>query len=274
LRRRISSFFIIGVVVLALAGCSGPPPPQRVFVDPGLAPLIPPDATLLAGARVDLLAKHPAFPLLAKQRAVQRFVEVTGVNPAKDLWQVLIASNGRDVLLLGRGKFANELMAPDVKRYGNTGGRFDYKGLSMVGSEQDAMVFINSSTAAIGPAPVLRALLDARAEMHDVPARFAPLLTQIPLESQVWGAYVGGPVELEFPGNFANLRRVFGMLQTATFYANADTGLHLTAAGTSPSEAQAQELHDTLQGLMALAQLKGDVTRDASNVKLKIDAVF
>ena len=223
---------------------------------------------------MDLLAKHPAFPLLAKQRALQRFVEITGVNPSKDLWQVLVASNGRDVLLLGRGKFANELMAPDVKRYGNAGGRFDYNGLSMVGSEQDAMVFINSSTTAIGPAAVLRSLVDARAQMHDVPARFAPLLTAIPLESQVWGAYAGGPVELEFPGNFANLRRIFGMLQSATFYANADTGLHLVSNGTSPSDAQAQELHDTLQGLLALAQMKGDVAREGPRVKLKIDAGF
>jgi hypothetical protein len=278
LQPRISRLLGIAALGLALAGCSAPPASPRVFVDPGLAPLIPPDTNLLAGLRVDLLGKYPTFALLAQQRAIKRFVEITGVNPAKDLWQVLVVSNGRDVLLLGRGKFANELMAPNVERYGRAGGRFDYKGLSMVGNEQDAMVFINSSTTAIGPAPVLRALIDARALMHDVPARFAPLLAQIPLESEVWGAYAGGPVEIDFPGNLSNLRRIFGLLESATFYAKVSgtlgTQAHVVASGTSPAQAQAQELHDTLQGLMALAQIKGDVARDGLHVKLTADPGF
>ena len=217
--------------------------------------------------RVDLLAKHPGFGLLAKQHAVQRFVEITGVDPQKSLWQVLFVSNGSGGLLLGRGKFANELMAPDVKRYGAAGGRFDYKGLSMVGSEQDAMLFINSSTTAIGAAPALRALVDARPLMHDVPERFAALLAEIPLEAEVWGVYAGGPVDLDLPGNLVNLRKVFGLLQSGEFYANMDTQLHLTAVGTSPNEERARELHDALQGLMAIAQISGDVSREGNRVK-------
>jgi hypothetical protein len=260
-------------LVVVLSGCSHPPP-KRVFIDPGLAPLIPLDTTLLAGVRVDLLAKHPAFGMLAKQRAVQRFVDITGIDPAKSLWQVLFVSNGSGGLLLGRGKFANELMAPDVKRFGNPGGRFDYKGLSMVGSEQDAMVFINSSTTAIGSAPALRALVDGLPRQHDVPERFAPLLAAIPLESEVWGAYAGGPVDLDLPGNLVNLRKVFELLQSGEFYATVDTQLHVNAVGTSPSESSAQQLHDALQGLMALAQVSGDVSRQGNRVTLKSDVGF
>src|ERR1022692_2081164 len=75
-------------LTVAMTGCSNPPP-KRVFIDPGLAPLIPPDTTVLAGVRVDLLAKHPAFGMLARQHAIQRFVEITGIDPEKSLWQVL-----------------------------------------------------------------------------------------------------------------------------------------------------------------------------------------
>lgn len=256
-----------------MAGCSNPPP-KRVFIDPGLAPLIPPDTTVLAGIRVDLIAKQPGFALLANLRAVQRFVEITGIDPKKSLWQVLFVSNGSGGLLLGRGRFANELMAPDVERYGAAGGRFDYKGLSMVGSEQDAMVFINSSTTAIGAAPALRALVDGLPRQHDVPERFAPLLAEIPLEAEVWGAYAGGPVDLDLPGNLVNLRKVFPLLQSGEFYANLDKQLHLSAAGTSPSEQSAQELHDSLQGLMAIAQNSGDVSRQGNRVTLKADVGF
>ena len=264
---------MLALAVAVLSGCSHPPP-KRVFIDPGLAPLIPPDTTLLAGVRVDLLGKHPAFGLLAKQRAVQRFAEITGIDPAKSLWQVLFVSNGTGGLLLGRGKFANELMAPDVKRYGNPGGRFDYKGLSMVGSEQDAMLFINSSTTAIGAAPALRTLVDGLPRQHDVPERFAALLAEIPLESEVWGAYAGGPVDLDLPGNLVNLRKVFGLLQAGEFYADFDTQAHVNGVGTSPSEQSAQELHDALQGLMAIAQIHGDVSREGNRVTLKADVGF
>jgi hypothetical protein len=274
LRPRTNGFAIAAAwFTVALAGCSHAPP-KRVFIDPGLAPLIPADTTVLAGVRVDLLAKHPAFAMLAKQRAVERFVEITKIDPAKSLWQVLFVSNGSGGLLLGRGKFANELMAPDVKRYGNPGGRFDYKGLSMVGSEQDAMLFINSSTTAIGAAPALRALVDAMPQQHDVPERFAPLLAEIPLESEVWGAYAGGSVDLDLPGNLVNLRKVFGLLQAGEFYADFDKQMHLTAAGTSPTEQSAQELHDALQGLMAIAGIHGDVSREGNRVTLKADAGF
>ncbi len=262
----------MALLAAALAGCSSTP--KRVFIDPGLAPLIPPDTTVLAGMRVDLLAKHPAFRILAQQRAVRRFVEITGIDPEKSLWQVLFVSNGRGGILLGRGKFANELMAPDVSRYGAAGGRFDYKGLSMVGNEQDAMLFFNSSTTAIGPAPALRALVDARPLMHDAPERFAALLAEIPLEAELWGAYAGGPVDLDLPGNLVNLRKVFALLQSGEFYATADQKLHVSAAGTSPTEESAKELHDALQGLMAIAQIPGDVSTAGNRVQFKADVGF
>lgn len=273
MQRKTNTFGLLIALAMAITGCSHPAP-NRVFIDPGLAPLIPPDTTVLAGIRVDLIAKQPAFDLLAKQHVVRRFVEITGIDPKKSLWQVLLASNGTGGLLLGRGRFANELMAPDVTRYGAAGGRFDYKGLSMVGSEQDAMLFINSSTTAIGAAPALRALVDGLPRQHDVPERFAPLLAQIPLEAEVWGAYAGGPVNLDLPGNLVNLRKVFALLQSGEFYASLDKQLHVNAAGTSPSEQTAQELHDALQGLMAIAQIPGDVSRAGNRITVKADVGF
>ena len=271
MRRRINGVAFAIAIAVAMTACSSPTTPQhRVFIDPGLAPLVPADTNVLAGVRMDRLSKHPAFPLVTNLGSVQRFVEITGVKP-NDLWQVLFVSNGRDSFLLGRGKFANELMAPNVERYGRAGGRFDYQGLSMVGSEDSALMFFNSTTTAIGPAPVLRALVDARGQMRDVPARFEPLLAEIPLESEIWGAYAGGPVNIDFPGNLANLRNVFALLQSGMFYANANTGFHLVASGTSPSASAAQKLHDALQGLMAIGGIRGDVSLDGARVKLTAD---
>jgi hypothetical protein len=86
-------------------------------------------------------------------------------------------------------------------------------------------------------------------------------------------------VDLDLPGNFANLRNIFALLQSGTFYMNANTGFHLVASGTSPSEASAQQLHDALQGMLALGQLAGgqikaEVTREGTHVSVKADAGF
>ena len=65
--------------------------------------------------------------------------------------------------MLGRGKFADELMAPDFSKKGVR--RFGYQGLTMFGDEQQAMLLVNSSTIAMGETPTLRALVDQRASL-------------------------------------------------------------------------------------------------------------
>jgi hypothetical protein len=266
------------IAAAVLAGCSRNPQAEGVFLDPALATLIPADTTLMVGMRVDLLAKTPIVQeRLAKVQAVQEFQRRTNVNPRKDLWQVLFVSNGRKGLLLGRGKFADELMAPDLSRQGVQ--RFSYKGLILFGDEREALLFINSSTAAIGETAVLRSLVDQRPAMTGPPARITALMKEIPREAHFWGVYAGGPVDLPLTGNMANVNKMLGMVDSGDFY--FDLGAGVKGAVTADS-GQAQQLEDVINGLIGLAKMGAPknqalfdtmrVSRADRRVSLMIDA--
>jgi hypothetical protein len=239
------------IAAAVLAGCSRNPQAEGVFVDPALATLIPADTTVMVGIRVDLLAKTRMFQeQLAKVQAVQEFERRTNVNPRKDLWQVLFVSNGRKGFLLGRGKFADELMAPDLSRPGVQ--RFSYKGLILFGDEREALLFINSSTAAIGETAVLRALADQRPTMSGPPAAITKLLKEIPREAHFWGVYAGGPVDLPLTGNMVNVNKLLGMVESGDFY--FDLSKRVTGLATANS-AGAQQMQDAVNGLIGLAKM-------------------
>ena len=234
-----------------LAGCSRNSQTEGVFLDPALATLIPADTTVMVGTRVDLLAKTRIFQeRLAKIQAVQEFERRTKVNPQKDLWQFLFVSNGRKGFLLGRGKFADELMAPNLSRPGVQ--RFSYKGLILFGDERVALMFINSSTAAIGETTVLRSLVDQRPTITGPPARVVTLMKEIPREAHFWGVYAGGPVDLPLSGNMANVNKMLGMVESGDFY--FDLSKRVTGLATA-SSAGAQQLQDALNGLIGLAKM-------------------
>jgi hypothetical protein len=241
-------WLIAGVL---LAACSRNPQADGVFLDPALATLIPADTTLMVGTRIDLLAKTRIFQeRLLKIQAVQEFPRRTNVNPQKDLWQLLFVSNGRQGFLLGRGKFADELMAPDLSRPGVQ--RFSYKGSVLFGDEREALLFINSSTAAIGETAVLRSLVDQRPTLTGPPARIVAMMKEIPREAHLWGVYTGGPVDLPLTGNIANVNKMLGMVDSGYFYFDLSKGVNGLATTDS---AGAQQLRDALNGLIGLAKM-------------------
>jgi hypothetical protein len=239
------------IAAAVLAACSSSPQADGVFLDPALATLIPADTTLMVGTRVDLLAKTRMFQEpLAKVQAIREFERRTNVNPRKDLWQLLFVSNGRQGFLLGRGKFADELMAPDLSRPGVQ--RFSYKGLILFGDEREALLFINSSTAAIGETAVLRLLVDQRPAITGPPARMNALMKKIPREAHFWGVYAGGPVDLPLTGNMANVNKMLGMVDSGDFYFDLSAGVK---GAVTADSAQAQQLEDALNGLIGLAKM-------------------
>jgi hypothetical protein len=260
--------------VLAVTGCARKAPETGVFVDPALAPLIPADTTLILGVRVELLAKTPAFSKVADMDVINGFAQQAGIDAATRLWQVLLVSNGHRNLVLGKGKFTNGIIAPELARKG--AGRFSYKGMNLFGDEQEAVLFLNSSTAVYGETPELRVVADQSQRGSGIPAGLAAMMKDIPHEAELWGVYGGGPVDLALRGNLANMNNVVRMLKSGWFYANFDTQAHLSASGVARDDASAQQLHDALQGLLALARINGQVTgqvnQEGRQVSVKADA--
>jgi hypothetical protein len=271
LRLRNSFVLFLAVSFVSLVGCSKPEPPKQDFLDPGLAPLVPVDTTVMVGARIDRLAKTPVFDKLSQFGVVEQFALQTGIDPATRLYQLLWVSNGRRGVVLGRGKFTNGIIAPDLARKG--GSESHYKGMTMFGDDTEAMLFLNASTALFGDTTMVKAIADQN-RTGPPPVRLAALLPGIPYEAQVWGVYGGGPVNVTLPGNFANLQNVLKMLSNGMFYATFDTQAHITAVGVARSEDNARDLKGALEAVMALGKIAGDVTQQGTQVRVKADVPF
>lgn len=291
IRARCSSLLQMRTVagllfIVTLGGCSRAP--QTVKIDPSLETLVSSDTVLMVGTRLEALLKTPVYQKNFAGRDIPQirdFAEKTGIDPRKDLWQLLFVSNGKTGVLLGRGKFADDMMEPQLERHGAQ--RFTYKNLPMMGTESGAVVLINSTTAALGEAPALRTLIDQRETSHGPPAPMTALMKQIPAAAQFWAAYGGGPIHLPFDAdsNLGNLNRLLGSIQTGTLWFDLSSGLDGTADVTCASDDGAQKVQGAVKALIGIGRLsvpknqpdlaqvydRIQVTQEGHNVRLHIE---
>ena len=250
------------IAALALAGSSPLPTETSVFIDPQFASLVPADTTLLVGLRVENLVKTPIYQKYlsgGKITIVDRIARSTGINAEKSLWNLMLVSNGKQSYVLGRGKFADELMAPDFSKKGVR--RFGYQGFTLFGDDQQAMLMVNSSTIAVADTPTLRWLVDQRSSLTGLPQRLTALTKEIPRQTQFWGAYLGGPVDLPLTGNLQNVNKVLGLVSQGTFYFDFADSLKGTLTGVAANPQDAQQVHDGLQGFLGLGRMMNPKTR-------------
>ena len=195
------------VLAVAITSCVKTPPGPKI--DPALSSLIPPDTILLAGARLDQLQKTGIYQKHLAQRSVpliDDFPKQIGLKIRReDLWELLLISNGKQSVVLGRGKFADEA-EPRIERPGAT--RFGYKGYNLVGDEKDAVLLVSPSVIGVGATPALRSLIDNKGKGNGPPAALADQLKDMPAEAVFWSVYGGGLTSVPF-----NLARGYGQHQ-------------------------------------------------------------
>ncbi len=250
------------IAALALTACSPLPTESSVFIDPQFASLIPADTTLLVGLRVENLVKTPIYQKYlsgGKISIIDRIARGTGINPEKSLWNLLLVSNGKQTFVLGRGKFADELMAPDFSKKGVR--RFGYQGFTLFGDELQAMLMVNSSTIAIADTPTLRWLVDQRSSLTGLPPRLAAVTKEIPRQTQFWGAYLGGAIDFPLTGNLQNVNKILDLLSQSTFYFDFTNNLQGTLTGVAANPQDAQQVHDGLVGFLGLGRMMTPKTR-------------
>jgi len=242
------------VLCLTLAGCGsltrhGP-------VDPALAAFIPPDTVALAGARVDQLRATPIYRKLAEENRLPSFDQFrteSGFDPSRDIHEVLLAGDGKNVLAIAHGAFP-------PKPPGNLNAS-EYKGYTLYAKDQsEAIAFIDRSIALGGPVASVRAAIDqyksgGRGAPRDLMARAQAL----PADAQIWAVVAGWrgatPDQLREMGNLGNLDRMLRSVEGASLTVNLRTGAHAALTGDCRTEADAKNLADSLRGLSALARM-------------------
>lgn len=245
-----------------------------IFIDPAFKPLVPPDTKYMAGVRLDKVRDTPVYKRLNGRfdldRRLDLFSERTGLDPRKDLWYVLAASNGTDTLVLARGRFTTGEMEPKLGSLGST--RTRYKDYTLIGTADTSVVFINAGIAAAGTQAVLRRLIDHRSEWQDVPQALAERLKAMPVEDQIWavsdGGLPAGPLAgTDTTGMKSMASNLLNDVKAGVAGVHVDQGIDFKANVECVSEQGSRRVRDLIKGGLGLARLN---TRDDQRELLKV----
>lgn len=258
----VSSAIVSFVLCVVSTGGCVRKAPSGVFVDPAFGPLVPPDTKYMAGIRLDKIRETPLYKKLNGKfdlnRRLDLFSERTGLDPRTDLWQVLVASNGTDTLVLARGRFTVGEMEPRLGALGST--RTPYKNYTLIGNPQTSVVFINPGVAIAGKQSSLRNLIDHRGQWSQIPPALAAKLAEMPHADQLWmvsdssfpEVVVQGP---DTTGMKSMLSNLLSFITAAQLGIQVDTGAEMKGTVECVSQEGAQRVRDALKGAVGLGRL-------------------
>ena len=263
--------FVLGMAVAVVflgVGCKRER--TSVAVDAALLTQVPADTVALGGMRVKALRGTAAWKRVLEQPGVQAQLEKlaaeTSFDARKDLWEILWSTNGKEALVYARGEFAPMGLEPKIEREGVQ--RMSHKGSMLLGNEENAVWFVNSSTAVYGRTGKLRELIDGRDEGNAGPsaaireriAGFAPgthfwmvaeggALPQVPEMGSVGEQ---GGMAMNF---LQNLPKLMKSVQMVTGQMSLADGIAMEGAAYCDGEQGARQVHDSLKGVVGLARV-------------------
>jgi hypothetical protein len=244
---------------LALSACQSKQS-ASLHISPALETLVPADSVVVLGINLAALRDTAAYQKLITRVPLPQlddFQKQTGLDPRKDLSELLLASNGKTALLLVRGKFhVTDLDA----RFKSKGVKpSDYKGHALYGDDRAAIYFLDDSTAAAAPPASLHALIDGAGSTTGLPAALRELLRTLPASDQIYAALTGGLENLNLPlpreGNLGSVLQSLRSVQSASLGLNLSQGIDGVAQVTCATERDARFIHDMLRGLVGFGRL-------------------
>lgn len=270
---RLTALCLLGALVLTPA-CRRQPTHSRV--DAAIAPLIPAETSALAGLRLDRIKDTPFFRKYVEGRqipALNEFKDKTGLDPVKDVWEVVWAFRPSHSVVFIRGKFGGEFgLEPSFKVPGIE--RMNYKSYYILHQQGRGVLFLNTGVAAAGAIEDLKAVVDQRDQPGKVPpAGLIDLVASLPAVHAYAVTLDGASIASELPreGNLGNFARMASTLQKATIHADLSKGVNLNAEANYPDPAVARQLQDTLRGVIGIARLR--TPQDKQEMMRVFDAI-
>jgi len=254
----------VALLTLALAGCL-PKKSASLHVSPELEALVPADTVVVLGFNLAALGDTAIFQKLSSRiplPQLDEFEKQTGLDPRKDLSEFLVCSNGKNALLLARGKFRTADLEARFKSKGVA--PENYKGHALFGDQRAAVTFLSDSTAAGGATAQLQALIDQTSAGHaagrgGLPAELRDLLRTLPAGDQVYAALTGGVQNLNLPlsreGNMGNILDALKSVESATLGMNLSKGIDAVAVVNCKTAGDAKFIHDLMRGLVGFGRL-------------------
>jgi hypothetical protein len=249
-------------VCLTLTACQ-PKQSASLHVSPALETLVPADTIVVLGVNLAALRDTTIYQKLSTRVPLPQldtFTQQTGLDPRKDLSELLLCSTGKNALLLLRGKFRITDLEARFKSNGVTPSK--YKGHDLFGDDRGAVAFLDDSTAAAGTTAAIHALLDQQADRssaHGLPLPLRDLLRTLPASDQVYAALTGGVENLNLPlpreGNLGNIMQALRSVDSATLGMDLNKGIDAIAVVNCNTERDAKFVHDLVRGLVGFGRL-------------------
>jgi hypothetical protein len=241
--------------LVVLCGC-GIAQVRSGRIDPELSRLVPPDAVMLAGFRMETLRTTPIYQKLIAGRHLTDLDDLaakTNFDPRKDVREILIASSPASSVMLARGTFAIKPLAGVTQS--------DYRGAKLFSDRARDLTLgvLDSSTAVAGTGAAVKRAVDQRQSGHHPPAALLERAAALPATGQIWAVTSGWGTwadrSLPNSGNLANLSRIFRSLETTALTADFRSGLDATAEGLCKTDQDAKTLTEALRGFVGLGRL-------------------
>ena len=253
------SALTVSAALFAALGCSRLVT-KGVVVDSSFEPFIPGDVKVLAGVQITNLQTAPLYRNHKEQLNVgelQAFSERTGLDPTRDLSEILITWDGKQFLAMARGHFSQTEVGPKLESLGAH--RSSYKRHTLFDNNGNSLVFMSDSLVVAGSSETLRDLIDRRDKTSaGIPAELQQRLETIPKRDQLWVVSRGGlplngiTTRSEIDSALSNF---VGYVSGTSIGIGIDTGIHLQAELTCISDQGAQRVRDGFRGGIGLARL-------------------
>lgn len=253
------------VLAVALAGCKHIQQSKNSPVESSIDKLIPGDTVILARAHFEEIKKSPLYTrLIAGQKieVLDDFARKSGLDPRRDLIELVIASNGREAVTIARGRIPDA--APLEALLEKEGARrFKINEFNMLGNEEGAVSFLDGGLVVAGRTPHLRRVLGTPAGDDSKKRAVMAQAATVGKDKPIWAVATAGfaPMPLPETGNLANLGQVFRSIENVAMSIDLTTGFNLAATGICSTDKDAKGLHDLLRGLIGFGRLSTPTDR-------------
>jgi hypothetical protein len=180
------------------------------------------------------------------------FARETGFDPRRDVREMLIGSNQKELVMGVRGAFPEHNFEGITKQ--------TYKSYTLYTRGKGGFALIDSSTAVAGTLQAVKTALDRRsAGDRTRPDDLLARARQIPAENQIWSVANGidNLLTAQVPetGNLGNAGRILRSLENTTVVADLRAGINGSLTGLCRTEPDAKNLADAARGLIGLGRL-------------------
>jgi hypothetical protein len=266
---------------------------------PAEAHLLPADARFVMGFDVKRFTSIPFYARYASQRgmspeALRELEEKTGINPARDVDQIVIAGTsgtgaGSLGLALVMGRFDLYKLGRTLETEGRVSG-YNHDGSTVYAFKEDgkpatAIAFLDEGSLVFGPKARVEAAVSSRTR-GEAPFRkntvLMALAERVRPGSTFWmmgdqSLLAGMPTSVPAPGASADGAAIsLPALKSLTVTGDLDPQVSIAATGEPTDELAAKNLADVVRGLVAIvslqAQQKPELSQLASAVTVATQA--